>query len=441
MSITNIFRRLSQGVTSRSPYQTFTYGNRLPDRCIRIVRIKKGDENRAIECKLEVVSIDSSVEFEALSYVWGDPTQTKSILCDGRWIRITKNLYDALRQLRAADKTRMGAPIWIDAICINQQDEIEKTAQVRMMHDIYSRASRTLIWLGRQFENAHDAYDGLKRIHYLDELIESNPFVSDEELARMMYQSIHEYIETTGADAYETWMNIWGIYTREWFQRVWVIQECLLSADKNVMFFGSCLAQPSVLFRVAAALCASFRVNMTAAPFESSLDIPRPIGFSVPSFAQLFSRYTKSASFKLHELVHETFAFESTDPRDKIFALVGLASDVLPEFIDYSLDTRSVHINLAKNALAARDRGDWGFLDLLSFVRPYEGAYNPEFSLPSWAPNLTEFHDWWSGCFEPLSSLFRPLMPTETSPVPAYVAFGADEVRLNTTNLKTQPQS
>lgn len=89
---------------------------------------------------------DSIPQYQALSYVWGAPDKTKSIAVNDKTVQVTENLYAALVQLRcwAVDF------IWIDAICINQGDVRERGHQVRTMANIYSRASRVIIWLGQE---------------------------------------------------------------------------------------------------------------------------------------------------------------------------------------------------------------------------------------------------------------------------------------------------
>jgi hypothetical protein len=71
---------------------------------------------------------------------------------DGKHFYITDNLCAALRALRLPDRDRF---LWIDAICINQYDGVEKGSQVQMMRDIYAGATRTIVWLGEASERTH----------------------------------------------------------------------------------------------------------------------------------------------------------------------------------------------------------------------------------------------------------------------------------------------
>jgi len=91
----------------------------------------------------------------ALSYVWGDPSRTHEIIVDNKIIRITANLYGALRDLMAG--ALWGMSIWADAICINQDDLAERSSQVLLMREIYHCAAEVNIWLGPSSENGRKA--------------------------------------------------------------------------------------------------------------------------------------------------------------------------------------------------------------------------------------------------------------------------------------------
>ncbi|KAF2027768.1 heterokaryon incompatibility, partial [Setomelanomma holmii] len=80
--------------------------------------------------------------FDALSYVWGSQAKKYPIKLNGRHMYINQNLYSALPFLCLPEGERPGCPVWIDALCINQDDEREKTEQIAIMHQIYRRADR-----------------------------------------------------------------------------------------------------------------------------------------------------------------------------------------------------------------------------------------------------------------------------------------------------------
>ena len=121
-------------------------------RQIRLLTLKRSNnsadhEPDNIGCSLTTQSLNSDVEFDALSYVWGDANDIKSITIDGHPVSVTRNLYVALQHFRSIPDA---APdhIWIDAICIDQNDLEERNSQVKLMGSIYGQAKEVLVWLG-----------------------------------------------------------------------------------------------------------------------------------------------------------------------------------------------------------------------------------------------------------------------------------------------------
>lgn len=162
------------------------------------------DPAAGIQCNLSEYSlVDSNGEgahlYEALSYVWGDPTDRGRISVNGKYMSITANLHSALRHLRHG---RIVRHLWIDAICINQDDDGEKEGQIRLMAEVYSKASRVIVWLG----NEDGGVDGtLEALRLLAD--DENEAVDAEITARM-----------DGIDK----PAVLELLRRPWFKRIWV---------------------------------------------------------------------------------------------------------------------------------------------------------------------------------------------------------------------------
>ncbi|KAH7176263.1 heterokaryon incompatibility protein-domain-containing protein, partial [Dactylonectria macrodidyma] len=130
----------------------------LSPRQTRVLRVHSStDSNVEIECDLFTVDLkkksgatvagsSKKAGYDALSYTWGDPEPTKRILVNGLPFWISANLFAASRHLRLPGRPRV---LWIDAICINQNDLIKKAGQVGMMFSIYLKAYRVVVWLGQ----------------------------------------------------------------------------------------------------------------------------------------------------------------------------------------------------------------------------------------------------------------------------------------------------
>jgi hypothetical protein len=144
---------------------------------IRLVYLNPSP-NGCINCSLVVTDLDNNPSYTALSYTWGDPGWTTSkelpssasntidsprnfILCSGKSLQVTKNLFDLLIQLR---ERGFRDAIWIDAICINQADVNERDSQVSIMGRIYNMAENVLVWLGRGTEGTEETLQLVQRI-------------------------------------------------------------------------------------------------------------------------------------------------------------------------------------------------------------------------------------------------------------------------------------
>jgi hypothetical protein len=104
-----------------------------------------GSGSSIIKSELKEINLNRAPAFEALSYVWGCSDSPQDIECNGHLKSVTPNLCVALRRLRLVDKEQV---VWIDAICINQENLDERSRQVLLMQEIYTRALRVIIWLG-----------------------------------------------------------------------------------------------------------------------------------------------------------------------------------------------------------------------------------------------------------------------------------------------------
>jgi len=124
----------------------YQYSPLLSETSIRLLELRPREGNDSLECALHETELENAPKYEAISYVWGDPANRVNILCDGKTIGITQNLYDVLLRLRFEDRSRI---VWADAICINQNDNAEKGSQVKEMKKVYANATRVCIWLGR----------------------------------------------------------------------------------------------------------------------------------------------------------------------------------------------------------------------------------------------------------------------------------------------------
>jgi hypothetical protein len=203
---------------------------------IRLITLHASpDFDSPIECSLGHVNLDERPEYQALSYVWGDPNVCKAIFIDGTTLPATTNLVAALRQIRDATKPLV---LWADAICINQNDMNERNHQVKLMAPIYKSASRVLSWLGPAADDSDLA------IEYIGKMAEElgkvkgyffingdyYPMGASSDDGTSWVKRVSEYfcardLEHRALSALEKFLD------RSYWKRLWVLQEMILATE------------------------------------------------------------------------------------------------------------------------------------------------------------------------------------------------------------------
>ena len=343
------------------PTGTYRYSPLGPNE-IRLLHLFPADSvNDLIQTELKVARLDDpAMEYEALSYVWGhdEPTEKMWIQSSGQetpqsptespqsrsamtpkerfravgWnvasrereknktFYVRPNLDHALRHLRdypgptpqQSRRAQQTLVIWIDSICIDQGNKDEKSAQVKMMADIYKRADSVFIWLGRESEDSTIGMDFVLRI-------------PDQEHQGML--------SVRASDAHQ-WAAFMALMRRAWFSRRWVVQE-LAMAKKAYLRCGN-ISVNWVDFVVAVEFFIE-RFDTIAGLYTDSPifqknvlalgDIRASVAPKMVTITNEFVRGRERLK-SLEALVSELTMFEAGDPRDTVYAVVALAKDI-----------------------------------------------------------------------------------------------------------------
>ncbi|OTB18706.1 hypothetical protein K445DRAFT_19310 [Daldinia sp. EC12] len=241
------------------------------------------DQSAPICCSLFEVNLDheGQAEYDALSYTWGAPSFTEEVFIDRSYLMITPNLFYALRRFRMPTETRM---IWVDAICINQEDDKEKARQIPFMRQIYRSASSVLVWLGID----ESGFESLRRLHHYAKRPQSS------------------------ASTVDVNRELNCITKLPWFHRRWIIQEVVLN--------------PNVIFN-----CAEASMPWTRLLQVLNVGVETGIISSLVTMAELWKDWIlrkDDAQPRMFNLLTSFHDSQCQDPRDIIYALGGLASDV-----------------------------------------------------------------------------------------------------------------
>lgn len=183
---------------------------------IRLLELQPGHQHHGtIKCTLQHVMIPSSLPYEALSYMWGPPKH-KTIELDGKPFEVRENLWQALVHLRLEAEPRT---MWIDAICINQEDISERNHQVMQMGLIYSQASRALVWLGLADSQIELAFRACKS-HAGGRLSHETTYLDRRNCVLHFDDDELNVINS--------------LCSREYWGRLWIIQEVLLAKHVQI---------------------------------------------------------------------------------------------------------------------------------------------------------------------------------------------------------------
>ena len=299
------------------------------------------------------------MKYDALSYVWGDPTKSRSIFVDEKELRVTENLYHALRWLRGPGHMRV---IWVDAVCTNQNDIPERNHQVGLMGKIYSGAETVRIYLGNADHGSSDIPIILNQINRASEKLgKSKPQM-------YFYDDLVKY----GFPSEQDIVKVRNFFSEPYFTRSWVVQEAVLARNANVFCGGweySWLA-----IRVA-------HRNM----IDNSIPVfdgGGPASAGMEGLLRISDLSLIKSPWKLIDVLDLCRGAQATDKRDKVFAFLNLASDGIVTDLkpDNGEDARETFIRYAKYFVKSGD----GMMLLYNTNYLRETAHSSTLQLPSW---------------------------------------------------------
>ncbi|GAB1311762.1 Heterokaryon incompatibility domain-containing protein [Madurella fahalii] len=276
-------------------------------RYIRVLVLKAGWPDEPLCCALEHVNLQQDPVYEALSYTWadesGDDSLCRSIQCgDDGLIAITKNCEAALRSLRKRDIHRR---LWVDAVCINQSDVLERSHQVKNMIAIFRAALRVVVFIG----------EGNVKTNRLVEYISRD----------------------SGGELPKLW-DIVSLFQCRWFHRIWVLQEVAVAKDIVVIYgpmqmtWADMVEHGNLFLKLMAA-----RRHLAPPPPMLSYGLLQK---SMPGH--------RTTRLDLLSLLQISRNCSCKDPRDKVYAITGLLRDerTLPLQADYSPSTTAAWVFL-----------------------------------------------------------------------------------------------
>lgn len=287
---------------------------------IRLLKIQSRKIGGKISCRLETFDLASSPLYTALSYAWqACGTGTEMICLQGKSFTILCNLFDFLRTERKHPRFSSQNYYWIDALCINQKDNMEKNHQVKRMVHIYYTAKEVITWLGR--EPVSWFMKAAKRVDF-----------GDKQWNRVRDQFIGSV--THGSDSERTSRD--RVFKNPYWTRVWIIQEIMWSKGVIVRCGNTEVPLgwlPNLVFVIKSWAAIYYGLRAT------SDDYMRTNFYRLSSLKLRFTNDNLdiNSDFTLWNLISRFHNWESSDPRDKLFALYGVATDASTFPVDYNM--------------------------------------------------------------------------------------------------------
>lgn len=354
---------------------------------IRLIRLLDKTEKSSpshVECELVHVSLCGAPAYDAISYTWGNPQKDCGIVVNGEWLPTSANVYEILHGSSESAFSWASRYIWIDFLCINQDDCSEKNQQVPMMRKIYLQAAQVIISLGNPQDYAADiAIQHIRDLH--SAILQKRwPYKSSAAAFDRRFFKLWFKLSRLGWDAFSTLLKhpLWT--------RVWIVQELAL-AKKLWMVYGDNVLDWEEFILVLKALCKVDYDTIFATDGDTMFPISLLEGKSPWDGIALISRIlhireTVQAGdhVSFEELMMISPYLASTDPRDHVFGLEGLVtSPIVPQLLpDYgaSRTVESLYIDVAHSFLRQSDHLWFLHLAGIGFPRNYN-------DLPSWVPD------------------------------------------------------
>lgn len=406
-----------KGIDRENPYSTsYHYAPLDGEDSLRILRLHGEDDPDApIRITLQTITFEEcnvdDPPYEALSYVWGLEVADEPIYVADEGgtnrgtLAVSRNLECALRGLRwwsGHDRT-----LWIDAICINQQDLLERSKQVKRMGDVYTLAHRVTVWLGPEAPDSSVAFDTFFNladvmIDWIFETMRPSPRTSElrqEDLEHPIYFYRRQAVE-----------SMYSLLSRTWFDRLWIWQEIQLAPESSILTCGN--GGRGQFIRWDTFSAAIFRL------WKQGIECPEMSPTELRAVAarieQIIPICREVRAEHLEELMESSKRAQCTDQRDRVYGVMSLLPptpklDFVP---DYTKTVEEVYQDVVLALMKA-----YRSCDILRWCQLHSTPDTTH--IPSWVP------DWSHPKCNPLSE-FRASL--SASAEYAYVGDGVVQI-------------
>ncbi|KAG5757335.1 hypothetical protein H9Q70_000186 [Fusarium xylarioides] len=391
---------------SKVPYRDLNSS----DREIRLLKILPRTRSGFIECELlpSVKLADVHKQYLALSYCAGDARKTKPIIVNGAKCNVFANLHHALKTVRHYWETHTYHRhlfLWVDQICINQADLAERSHQVGFMRAIYESAKETLICLSV----AETRGDGMRWLVELEQILVNRLIMGDTVPSEFRLTPSHTFVLT---DQLRTemegrlkddefahgWIKFCDVLNSPWWGRAWVFQEFMVSSRATFLHGLHSMAYPNMLRLICDVCLATLEILFERSKTRGT-HVKKKLKRAQATRAKIAHSITKVLSvllakkewfqsFDLKRLLVYTQNCQSSDERDRIYSMIGLAHPGYAITPDYSSQNKveNLLVETTKRIITFEDS-----LDVLSYLsRGGPSSSGLGELLPSWVVDWTK---------------------------------------------------
>ena len=337
---------------------------------IRLLRLPLNSTAPFPDYNLIHVPLDAAGKFEAISYTWDGDDATSEMSLNGEQFFTTAKVKQLLQALNTATTAKR---VWIDFVCINQQDPGEKSRQVPLMRDIFAGAVCVTAWLG----------------HHQDAAL-AKEVVADVLIRASRVDSKSGIFATYSQGTYRSrLLALKSLLRNRWFRRMWVIQEVVVAKELNIIYGGERFVWEE-LVQVSKAISSSheFLAVLQGTADAGMIECDTDLMFNCELTNNIRAFYAASSPWPLSVALDTGRKFQATDPRDMVFAALGFTTEATNPSLapDYTKSPEDVFVNAAR-VLYSSNKEAWACS--LSLLLPCAGKGNPRklTNLPSWVPD------------------------------------------------------
>ena len=362
-------RRIATQVVSSFSYKPLADGE------IRFIKVPCGRSEHLYS--VSNVTMDETLQFYALSYTWHGQSRSENLICNGTVLKVTPNVRTALTYLSQREAC---LPVWIDAVCINQEDAMEKSLQIPFMEQIYSNAVKVILWFGVCSPQVDAAIGAVL------EIIERKNHLKNRESEDWDPRK-DALLDVLGPNSL-LWVGIEYLLCHPWLRRLWVFQEAVLARSIEIQ------CGPRILpwFFIVALAYHVYQHGLWYHFLDLDLKNDEEILGEYPtSCISLILMHEERSLRKQDKELHNSEDFLVTlvnnrskmvsNPLDKIYGMLALADNTRRKEIsvDYNITPAELYIRFSRFWIK-QDR-TLHLLNSTSSVRALNG-------LPSWCPNF-----------------------------------------------------